>query len=62
MAFPLAWMISKEQEVKLLEFDEEYIRRNILDPLVNAISVPCSQRIIPGHFIDRHPLFGGNFS
>ncbi len=53
--FPLIWMISKLQEVKLLEFDDEYLRRNILHPLVNADSEPLSQPVIPSHFIDRHP-------
>lgn len=54
--FPLAWMISKLQELELLEFDDEYIERNILDPLVNADSKPRLQRVRPSHFIDRHPF------
>lgn len=52
--FPMAWMISKLQEVELLEFDDEYIRSNIFDPLVNADSKPRLQRVRPSHFIDRH--------
>ena len=54
--FPLVWMVSKLREVKLLEFDDEYIRRNFLDPLVDADSEPCSQRVTPSRFIDRHPM------
>ncbi len=53
--FPLTWMVSKLQEVNLLELDDDYIRRNILTPVVNADSKSRLEWIKPSHFIDCHP-------
>ena len=59
--YPLVWMLSKIQENKLLEFDEEYIQQNLLDIILNETighdRRPDMIPIRPSHFIDRYPIF-----
>lgn len=54
--FPLIWMVSKLQEAKLLDFDDDYIRRNVLNPVIKTDSKPNLESIRLSHFIDRHPI------
>jgi hypothetical protein len=66
--FPFAWMISKIEEEKLLDLEEEFVR-SALQPLVpddnssHPIAglgspqtiLPSDVEIKPSHWIDRHP-------
>ena len=55
-SYPLIWMVSKLQEKALLEFDDEYIRLNVIEPVRCTISTPGLQQIRHSHPIDRHPV------
>lgn len=53
--YPLIWMVSKLQEKGLLEFDDEYIRLNVTEPVRRTISKTRLQQIRYSHPVDRHP-------
>lgn len=49
-------MVSKLQEVELLDLHDEYTRLNLFEPLVYTEPTSRFEPISPSHSIDRHPI------
>ena len=54
-------MVSKLQEVELLDPHDEYTRLNLFEPLVYTEPTSRFEPISPSHSIDRHPIYANFF-